>query len=33
MVKLDASKLASSVYFYKLQAGGHIAMKKMMLLK
>ncbi len=32
-VKFDASTLASGVYFYKIQAGEHTAIKKMMLLK
>ena len=32
-VNFDASKLTSGVYFYQLQAGDHISLKKMLLLK
>jgi len=32
-VNLDATKLASGVYFYRLQAGSYTSMKKMTLLK
>jgi hypothetical protein len=32
-VTFDASKLGSGVYFYKLQAGAHIAVKKLMVIK
>jgi spore coat protein A len=32
-VKLDASKLSSGTYFYRIQAGGYTAMKKMTLIK
>ena len=32
-VKFDASKLASGIYFYKLQAGSFTTMKKLMLIK
>jgi len=32
-VKLDAKNLATGMYFYRIQAGGFVAMKKMLLLK
>jgi hypothetical protein len=32
-VKFDASKLASGIYFYKLQAGSFTTTKKLMLMK
>jgi hypothetical protein len=32
-VKMDASRLASGVYFYQIQAGSYTALKKMVLLK
>jgi len=32
-MKFNASQFASGVYFYRLQAGNHVAVKKMMLLK
>ena len=32
-VVLDASQLASGVYFYRLSAGSFVAMKKMVLMK
>ncbi|MBS1492025.1 MAG: T9SS type A sorting domain-containing protein [Bacteroidetes bacterium] len=32
-VKFDASKLSSGIYFYKLQAGDFVAVKKLMLVK
>ena len=32
-INFDASKLASGVYFYRLQAGNYIDVKKLMLLK
>ena len=32
-VRLDANSLASGVYFYKLQAGSHVASKRLLLLK
>jgi len=32
-VRFDASKITSGVYFYKLQAGNFIDVKKMILLK
>ncbi len=32
-VRFDASRLASGVYFYRLTAGNHVSVKKMMLMK
>ncbi len=32
-VKLDAENLASGVYYYRLQAGNHTAMRKMLLVR
>jgi len=32
-VQFNASKLSSGVYFYRIQAGNYVDMKKMMLMK
>ncbi len=32
-VALDGSRLASGVYFYKLETGTYVSVKKMLLLK
>jgi hypothetical protein len=32
-VEFDASRLPSGMYFYKLEAGGFVSVKKMVLLK
>jgi hypothetical protein len=33
MVKFDASGLASGAYFYRIESGSFVAVKKMVLLK
>ena len=32
-IQFNASKLSSGVYFYRIQAGNYVEMKKMMLMK